>query len=638
MQLELDVSDEQISEAEQLLLPPGATFGEEARNFIRNWGDIDLQAVPGSGKTTVLLAKLLILDRHIERNPNINGVLVISHTNTAVNEIRDRIGFACRHIFKHPNFVATIQSFVDTFLAKPYFVTKYGEKISRIDDDAYYASHAIPKGNVRGWIDKNQHVFFGSRLAEDGSLVQGFPAGPINLGKETSSYKAIEVVKQELRNRGILSYDEAYLLAFDYLTKYPEVASLIRERFRYVFIDEVQDMNTAQYSILEKLFYLPDSSNNVYQRIGDQNQAIYSSTDGFNQDWEDREQVLRLETSQRLSPKIAKVVQPFGLYPIEVVGERVSEEAVTNVKPVLLVYDNDTIENVIPKFSQIIHEKQQAGEIEGEQQSHVAIGWTTESNQEKGHIKLDAYFNDFQKTNKIQKFSGENLEAAVLNAIANTDKTGRKFKKDANEIYLQILRLEGVKNSNDRYFNSISLYKHLREMDSEISEVYKEHISELIFLLAKAKKDDAINSVKAFASTLLAWFNKNTNSSRTFLDSPYQGEPFEISSIQQKKNVYQGENDIEIKVCTVHSVKGQTYTSVLYADTFYYQYESQKLPEQISGQPFSVTNKARKVQATKMMYVGFSRPTHLLCYAVHKENFDNNLKDKGLADWEVVSI
>ena len=74
MQLELDVSDEQISEAEQLLLPPGATFGEEARNFIRNWGDIDLQAVPGSGKTTVLLAKLLILDRHIERNPNINGV------------------------------------------------------------------------------------------------------------------------------------------------------------------------------------------------------------------------------------------------------------------------------------------------------------------------------------------------------------------------------------------------------------------------------------------------------------------------------------------------------------------------------------------------------------------------------------
>lgn len=638
MQLEFDVSDEQILEAEQLLLPPNATFGEEARNFIRNWSDVDLQAVPGSGKTTVLLAKLLVLDRHLERNPSTNGVLVISHTNTAVNEIRDRIGFACRHVFKHPNFVGTIQSFVDTFLAKPYFVTKYGEKISRIDDDAYYASHTIPQGKVRGWIDKNQHVFFGSRLADDGSLVQGFPTESINLSKETSSYKAIEAVKQELRNRGILSYDEAYLLAFDYLAKYPEVASLIRDRFKYVFIDEVQDMNTAQYSILEKLFYLPNSTRNVYQRIGDQNQAIYSNTDGSNQNWKDRALVLRLETSQRLSPKTAKVVQPFGLCPIEVVGERVSEEAVTNIKPMLLVYDNDTIENVIPKFSQIIQEKQQSGEIEGEKQSHVAIGWTTESNQEKGHIKLDAYYSDFQKTNKIQKFSGDNLEAAVLNAIANTDKTGRKFKKDVNEIYLQILKLEGVKNKNDRHFNSISLHKYLKEMDTDINELYKEHISELIFLLAKAQKDAAMDSVKAFADTLLSWFDKKISSSKSFLDSPYQGEPFEISSIKQKRNVYQGENNIEIKVCTVHSVKGQTHTSVLYVDTFYYQYESQKLPEQILGQPFSATNKARKVQATKMMYVGFSRPTHLLCYAVHKENYDSNLKDKGLADWEVVIV
>lgn len=34
-------------------------------------------------------------------------------------------------------------------------------------------------------------------------------------------------------------------------------------------------------------------------------------------------------------------------------------------------------------------------------------------------------------------------------------------------------------------------------------------------------------------------------------------------------------------------------------------------------------------QATmRMMYVGFSRPTHLLCYAVFKENWDNERIDK----------
>lgn len=56
----VNISDEEIQYAEQMLLPSGKTFDDERRIFIRNFNTIDLQAVPGSGKTTVLLAKLLI--------------------------------------------------------------------------------------------------------------------------------------------------------------------------------------------------------------------------------------------------------------------------------------------------------------------------------------------------------------------------------------------------------------------------------------------------------------------------------------------------------------------------------------------------------------------------------------------------
>jgi hypothetical protein len=36
-----------------------------------------------------------------------------------------------------------------------------------------------------------------------------------------------------------------------------------------------------------------------------------------------------------------------------------------------------------------------------------------------------------------------------------------------------------------------------------------------------------------------------------------------------------------------------------------------------------------------MVYVGFSRPTHLLCFAVHKDRFrENDFKDK----WEITDI
>ena len=65
MRAEFSVTDDDIAYAEGVLLPRGELFDEERRSFIRDLGTLDLQAVPGSGKTTALLAKLLILDRYL---------------------------------------------------------------------------------------------------------------------------------------------------------------------------------------------------------------------------------------------------------------------------------------------------------------------------------------------------------------------------------------------------------------------------------------------------------------------------------------------------------------------------------------------------------------------------------------------
>ena len=42
--------------------------------------------------------------------------------------------------------------------------------------------------------------------------------------------------------------------------------------------------------------------------------------------------------------------------------------------------------------------------------------------------------------------------------------------------------------------------------------------------------------------------------------------------------------------------------------------------------------------ALKMMYVGFSRPTHLLCFAVLKENVKDDIQKLENAGWEKVDI
>ena len=59
------ITDEQIMQAEKLLLKQGQFFDGERRAFIKRLESGDLMAVPGSGKTTALQAKLYCMAQHL---------------------------------------------------------------------------------------------------------------------------------------------------------------------------------------------------------------------------------------------------------------------------------------------------------------------------------------------------------------------------------------------------------------------------------------------------------------------------------------------------------------------------------------------------------------------------------------------
>ena len=73
----------------------------------------------------------------------------------------------------------------------------------------------------------------------------------------------------------------------------------------------------------------------------------------------------------------------------------------------------------------------------------------------------------------------------------------------------------------------------------------------------------------------------------------------------------------------------------MYLETFYQRkYESNRLLEQFKGNNFNSNGNYEK-QSTKMAYVGLSRPTHLLCLAIHKDRFkEDDFKDR----WEIIDI
>ncbi|MNE18833.1 hypothetical protein D3C80_1118910 [compost metagenome] len=107
------------------------------------------------------------------------------------------------------------------------------------------------------------------------------------------------------------------------------------------------------------------------------------------------------------------------------------------------------------------------------------------------------------------------------------------------------------------------------------------------------------------------------------------------------------EDGLEIEITSVHAVKGQTHCATLYLESYFQKdgnganaksYESQRLAQQFLGMQIQSNVGNRIKQSAKMAYVGFSRPTDLLCIAVHKDRFDNQLDkiDRGI--WEIITV
>ncbi|MCD4665649.1 MAG: UvrD-helicase domain-containing protein [Bacteroidales bacterium] len=133
-----EISIEEIRKVEKILLPEGKSFIDANNERIEVIKEIDknldIVACPGSGKTTVLLAKLLILADRMPFEDG-GGICVLTHTNVAIDEIKARLGNSSSKLFSYPNFFGTIQSFVDKYLAKPAFIKKFNYNIHRINNE-----------------------------------------------------------------------------------------------------------------------------------------------------------------------------------------------------------------------------------------------------------------------------------------------------------------------------------------------------------------------------------------------------------------------------------------------------------------------------------------------------------------------
>lgn len=707
-------TDEEIKIAHDILLKDKKTFDSNKVNIIKEDGSCYVQACPGSGKTTTLLAKLIILANKMPL-PEGKGICVLTHTNVAIDEIKAKLGTKADVLFRYPNFFGTIQTFLHKYVTAAALHYFYGSQITYVDDEMSnavflkkYYKLPIRESKLRGLIFKrttlkeytinaaeieamggvdmltaanvikkkkrvDKYIFqlkgynlsqipreYRSSIQTKGNSIQNSLILSFrvdwNSNKIITDSGSIRVdspsgaeymkIKEEMFREGILSFQDAYDLAFRYIReKKLDFSRFSDKRFKYLFIDEVQDCDGLQVDLIQKIF---DENKVVIQRFGDYCQAIYERDEfsGPENDKLKENQVLYIHDSNRFGEKIAK---PLRSLCIEDNHQLHGNEDVPSVKPIIITYENPL--SVLPKYVELlgttlIPEMDNrsildiANQEKREDPLHrinvKACGWVGKKGASAQKRFIESYFPHFEKKNVGPRVEGVSFNEFILKNLHGT------IKEHASSIIQGILKyldLCEIRNGNRRYTKT-SFLEFLTATDIEQKENFLKEVMNWALLIAKSNSDDDINKIRStihryITETILPLYRKEeTPDALSFFNAI--NETLSEDQTTEHRNVYHGDNGtIDIEVSTVHAVKGETHAATLYLETFYNRHhESDRLAEQFKGVSYTGTDEDT-LKNLRVAYVGMSRPRYMLCVAIQKDRFDKIDCDELRKIWKV---
>ena len=200
----------------------------------------------------------------------------------------------------------------------------------------------------------------------------------------------------------------------------------------------------------------------------------------------------------------------------------------------------------------------------------------------------------------------------------------------------------GIKTAEGRRYTKTSFLDWLKDTYAEIYNSLLINLSNWIVIMSESPYNvdkHVFDGVKKFIEELIPLCNKDVNIRiiSSFLATK-EASFYTTKSSEQSSNIYRDE-DVDIEIATVHSVKGETHIATLYLETKYHNYESEHFGPQLYGIPYIARNGDSFVKsALKVAYVGMSRPKFLLCYAIKTERFNQLDMVKLKNIWDVRKI
>lgn len=219
-------------------------------------GPVIVLAGPGAGKTFCLIERIRFLIRQEGLDPS--RICAFTFTNKAAEEIVSRLG---RELGTAGGQVrcSTIHSFCAELL-REFAETAGLPRGFGIADEEYQRLVLARCGVPLKWQSRVLRSF-------TLHLLRGFPL----LNRDA---KTLDRYHAFLAKRNLVDFDGLVLKAADLLQREAGIAEQVRARFHYVLVDEFQDLNPVQYSVIREL---ARGHRNLFA-VGDDEQSIFSWT------------------------------------------------------------------------------------------------------------------------------------------------------------------------------------------------------------------------------------------------------------------------------------------------------------------------------------------------------------------------
>ena len=225
----------------------------------------------GSGKTKVLTHKISYL---MSTGVKPWNILAITFTNKAANEMKERVeklvGDAAKDIWMgtfHSICVKILRRYIDRIGFRSDFVifdtsdqkTLIKECIKAAQaDDKIFTDRSVLSEISNGKNEMLEPSEYGIKYA-----------GDFRREKIAELYA---LYQKKLKDNNAIDFDDIINFTIKILTENPDVLDYYTEKFRYVLVDEYQDTNKSQFTLVS---LIASKYGNV-TAVGDNDQGIYS--------------------------------------------------------------------------------------------------------------------------------------------------------------------------------------------------------------------------------------------------------------------------------------------------------------------------------------------------------------------------